>query len=91
RAGTSHTAAQARLLPGVRTLGTAGPGRREWYGARDQHRVLSVSASLGGTDLGGLAPVDPPVTFGFGSAPRGPSVVRITSTVETAEGAGTPG
>ncbi|MEU1086209.1 hypothetical protein ACFYPN_23450 [Streptomyces sp. NPDC005576] len=80
----------ARLLPGVRTLGSAGPGRREWYGARDQHRVLSVSASLGGRDLGGLAPVHPPVTFGFGSAPRAPSVVRITSTVETAGKTGDP-
>ncbi|WP_327179819.1 hypothetical protein OG599_34020 [Streptomyces sp. NBC_01335] len=81
----------ARLLPGVRTLGSAGPGRREWYGARDQHRVLSASASLGGADLGGLAPVDPPVTFGFGSAPRDPSVVRITSTVETTEEPGARG
>ncbi|MCX5401878.1 hypothetical protein [Streptomyces sp. NBC_00102] len=75
----------ARLLPGVRTLGSAGPGRREWYGARDQHRVTAASASLAGAGLGGLAPVEPPVTFGFGSAPRGPSVVRITSTVEIAE------
>ncbi|WEH38144.1 hypothetical protein [Streptomyces sp. AM 2-1-1] len=78
----------ARLLPGVRTLGSAGPGRREWYGARDQHRVVSVRAVLAGADLGGLAPVDPPVTFGFGSAPRTPSLVRITSTVETTGGRG---
>ncbi|MEU1439663.1 hypothetical protein ABZ438_37200 [Streptomyces sp. NPDC005786] len=72
----------ARLLPGVRTLGSAGPDRREWYGARDLHRVRAATAILGGRDLGVLAPVDPPVTFGFGSAPRDPSVVRVTSTVE---------
>nr|WSW64854.1 hypothetical protein OG461_00850 [Streptomyces sp. NBC_00995] len=72
----------ARLLPGVRTLGRAGPGRREWYGARDLHRVRAATAVLDGRHLGALAPVDPPVTFGFGSAPRTPSVVRVTSTVE---------
>ncbi|MFD8685966.1 hypothetical protein [Streptomyces sp. NPDC059651] len=72
----------ARLLPGVRTLGSAGPDRREWYGARDLHRVRAATAILDGRPLGGLAPVDPPVTFGFGSAPRVPAVVRVTSTVE---------
>ncbi|MEU1472793.1 hypothetical protein ABZ434_31830 [Streptomyces sp. NPDC005761] len=72
----------ARLLPGVRTLGSAGPDRREWYGARDLHRVRAATATLGGRHLGELAPVDPPVTFGFGSAPRDPSVVRVISTVE---------
>ncbi|THA75965.1 hypothetical protein E6R60_14410 [Streptomyces sp. A0642] len=76
----------ARLLPGVRTLGSAGPDRREWYGARDLHRVRAASAILGGRHLGALAPVDPPVAFGFGSAPRAPSVVRVTSTVEIAVG-----
>ncbi|WP_329538769.1 hypothetical protein [Streptomyces sp. NBC_01358] len=78
----------ARLLPGVRTLGRAGPDRREWYGARDLHRVRAATATLGARNLGGLAPVDPPVTFGFGSAPRVPSVVRVTSTVEIARGPG---
>lgn len=78
----------ARLMPGVRTLGSAGAGRREWYGARDLHRVRAATAILGGRNLGGLAPVDPPVTFGFGSAPRAPSVVRVISTVEIA---GAPG
>lgn len=72
----------ARLLPGVRTLGAAGPDRREWYGARDLRRVRAATAILDGRHLGELAPVEPPVTFGFGSAPRDPSVVRVTSTVE---------
>lgn len=70
-----------RVLPGVRTRGTAGAGRHEWYGATDQHRIVAVRASLGGLDLGALADVWPPVRFGFGSAPRRPSVVAVTTTV----------
>lgn len=72
----------ARLMPGVRTLGSAGSGRREWYGARDLRPVREARAVLGGTSLGALAPLDPPVDFGFGSAPRTPSLVRVTTTVE---------
>ncbi|MGC4908452.1 hypothetical protein ACLQ2J_22360 [Streptomyces cyaneofuscatus] len=70
------------LMPGVRTLGRAGPGRREWYGARDLRPVLAADAVLDGADLGPLAPLDPPVAFGFGSAPRTPALVRVTTTVE---------
>ncbi|GFN09228.1 hypothetical protein Smic_77840 [Streptomyces microflavus] len=70
------------LMPGVRTLGRAGPGRREWYGARDLRPVLAADAVLDGVSLGRLAPLDPPVAFGFGSAPRTPSLVRVTTTVE---------
>ncbi|MEW1612530.1 MULTISPECIES: hypothetical protein [unclassified Streptomyces] len=70
------------LMPGVRTLGRAGPGRREWYGARDLRPVLAADASLDGVHLGPLAPLDPPVAFGFGSAPRTPALVRVTTTVE---------
>lgn len=72
----------ARLLPGVRTYGSAGNGRREWYAARDLHRVTAATAVLDGTDLGGLTAVDPPVRFGFGSTPRFPALVRVTTTVE---------
>ncbi|TQS46911.1 hypothetical protein [Cryptosporangium phraense] len=68
----------ARLvLPGVRTHGSAGNGRYEWYGARDLYPIVSAD----GPDLGGLAPIDPPVRFGFGSTPRAPSLVRITTIV----------
>ncbi|MER5883211.1 hypothetical protein ABT160_05235 [Streptomyces sp. NPDC001941] len=74
------------LMPGVRTRGTAGRGRREWYGARDLHPVVGVTATWQGADLGGLAPVSPPVRFGFGSAPRAPSLTRITTTVEVGAG-----
>lgn len=70
------------MLPGVRTRGSAAGGRREWYGARDLHLLVSVSASWRGTDLGAMTDVFPPVRFGFGSAPRRPSVVRLTTTVQ---------
>ncbi|MFF8449887.1 hypothetical protein ACF06Q_19615 [Streptomyces leeuwenhoekii] len=69
------------LMPGVRTRGSAGAGRREWYGARDLRPIRVVSAAWEGTDLGGAAPVDPPVRFGFGSVPRKPALTRVTTTV----------
>ncbi|MEV4339891.1 hypothetical protein [Streptomyces sp. NPDC049590] len=74
------------LMPGVRTRGSAGAGRREWYGARDLRAVRAVTASLDGVDLGAQAPVEPPVRFGFGSVPRRPSLTRITTTVRLATG-----
>ena len=70
------------MLPGVRTRGSAGAGRREWYGAWDVHLLVSVTANWRGADLGAMADVFPPVRFGFGSTPRRPSVVRLTTTVE---------
>jgi hypothetical protein len=76
----------ARLLRGVRTHGSAGNGRREWYAVRDLHRITTATATFDGAVLGGLAPVDPPVRFGFGSAPRSPALVRITTTVELRSG-----
>ena len=69
------------LLPGVRTHGSAGNGRYEWYGARDVHPIVAASAEFDGVDLGPLTAIDPPVRFGFGSTPRDPSLVRITTTV----------
>ncbi len=72
----------ARLvLRGVRTRGSAGNGRREWYGATDQHRVLSIRGDFDAVDLGGLAPVDPPPRFGFSSTPTTPSVTTVVTTV----------
>ena len=72
----------ARLTTGLRTRGSAGNGRTEWYGVQDLHRVAAVEAGWDGEPLGGLAPVRPPVTFGFGSVPPRPSVVRVTTTVQ---------
>lgn len=71
------------ILRGVRTRGSAGGGRREYYGARHQHRVVDVVASWQGEDLGSLTPVTPPVTFGFGSTPAPPSVTSITTTIDS--------
>lgn len=71
-------------LPGVRTVGSAGGGRREYYGAHDQHRVTSLSGSWHGRDLGDLAPVSPPPRFGFSSTPPAPSLTRLTTTVARA-------
>jgi hypothetical protein len=71
----------ARLLTGLRTTGSAGNGRTEWYGVQDLHTVTDVAAGWDGAPLGALAPVHPPVTFGFGSVPPDPGVVRVTTTV----------
>ena len=68
-------------LDGVRTRGTAGGGRREWYSAQDMHRIKSVSARLDGVDLGDLRPVTPAVRFGFASTPEEPSLVRVLTRV----------
>ena len=68
-------------MRGVRTKGTAGNDRREWYGATDQHRIAAVEARLDGEDLGALADVWPPVRFGFSSTPRTPSLVSVTTTI----------
>jgi hypothetical protein len=70
-----------RVLPGVRMRGSAGGGRREFYGACDLFPVIELEGRWRGTDLGALAPVDPPVTFGFGSVPRRPSLTRLVTTV----------
>ncbi len=70
------------LLRDVRTRGTARAGRVEWYGAVDQRRVDRLDATFDGTDLGALAPVHPPVRFGFSSVPRRPGIVALTTTIE---------
>lgn len=73
----------ARLaLEGVRTRGSAGSGRRERYGATDNHRIDAVSGTFDGVDLGALADVDPPPRFGFSSTPRTPSVTTLVTIVE---------
>ncbi len=77
----------ARLaLPGVRTRGSAGGGRRETYGATDLRRVTGISGRWRGSDLGHLAPVDPDPGFGFGSTPRCPGVTSIVTTVQVPRG-----
>lgn len=70
-----------RVLPGVRTRGSAVGGREEFYGAQDLHVIESATIRWEGTDQGPLSPVDPPVRFGFGSTPRAPSFTRVTTLV----------
>ncbi len=73
--------AARRILKGVRTKGSAGGGRSEFYGAYGLHRIDCVFGTWRGTDLGTLAPVDPPVRFGFGSTPRQPVVTSLVTTI----------
>ena len=72
------------LLPGVRTRGRTRDRRRQWYGAHDLHVIIAADATLAGRDLGALRPVHPPVGFGFGSVPRRPSLVHLTTIIEAA-------
>jgi hypothetical protein len=69
------------VLRGVRTRGTAGGGRREWYGATDHHGVTGLSGSFDGADLAELRPVLPSPRFGFSSTPATPSITRVVTTV----------
>ncbi len=68
-------------MRGVRTRGTAGGGRREFYGATDLHPITAASGSWRGQDLGSLAPVSPEPGFGFGSTPTRPSVTSLVTTI----------
>ncbi|GAA2324139.1 hypothetical protein OKJ48_01465 [Streptomyces kunmingensis] len=72
----------ARLArPGVRTVGSAGSARREYYCALDEHQLTSASVRVDGHDPGPLTPVTPPVRFGFGSTPTRPTLVRVTTLI----------
>ncbi|KTR21083.1 hypothetical protein LQK89_11905 [Curtobacterium sp. C1] len=72
----------ARLVsPGSGTAGSAGNGRREYYGVTGAHDVTAVSGTWAGEPLGTLAPLDPPVAFGFASMPRVPQVVDVETTI----------
>lgn len=87
-----RTAAWARLcnpfarvlMPGVRTYGTAGNGRTEWYAARHVRRLTCARATWEGEELGSLAPVTPAVRFGFASSPARPTLTALTSYVREA-------
>ena len=70
------------VMRGVRTRGTAGGDRREWYGATSVSAVSAIEGKWRGTDLGALARVDPPCRFGFSSTPRRPSVTHVVTTIE---------
>lgn len=70
------------VMRGVRTRGSAGNGRREWYAATDHHVLRSATGSYDGVDLGALRPVSPEPGFGFSSTPERPSVTSLVTTVE---------
>ena len=70
------------VMRGVRTRGSAGNGRREWYAATDHHVLRSATGSYDGVDLGALRPVSPQPGFGFSSTPTRPSVTSLVTTVE---------
>jgi hypothetical protein len=72
------------VLPGVRTRGSAGGGRTEYYAALDLRRIEAATVRWEGADAGPLADVHPPVRFGFGSAPATPSVARVVTLVRAA-------
>lgn len=73
-----------RIIPGVRTAGTAKGGRREYYGVTDLHRIDSATVSWGGADAGPLTAIRPAVSFGFSSVPPEPSLARVRTTIEGA-------
>lgn len=73
-----------RLMPGVQTYGTAGGGRTEWYSASGVRRLSCARATWEGEELGVLAPVTPPVRFGFASSPSQPTLTSLTSYVREA-------
>ncbi|WP_207210389.1 hypothetical protein [Nocardioides zhouii] len=72
------------VLRGVRTRGTAGNDRGEWYGATAMVAVSAIEGEWRGTDLGRLAPVEPPCRFGFSSTPKRPSVTSVVTTIDRA-------
>lgn len=69
------------IVRGARTAGTAGGGRREYYGVTLARRIRSATASWDGVDLGEAGRLSPPVRFGFGSAPPEPHVVDVVTTI----------
>ena len=71
----------AVLVPGVSTAGSAGGGRREFYGVRSIRSVAGASAVWNGRDLGRLSPLKPPVRFGFSSFPPKPQIVAVTTSI----------
>uniref|UniRef100_A0A5Q5CA72 Uncharacterized protein n=1 Tax=Mycobacterium sp. (strain JLS) TaxID=164757 RepID=A0A5Q5CA72_MYCSJ len=71
----------SRLVRGVHTAGTAGHGRREFYGVRRSRRITALVGRYRDVDLVGLQPLRPPVSFGFASAPAAPQLVAVTTTI----------
>lgn len=76
----------ARLALGVHAYGVSPAGVREWYRALGWRRVVAGAATLDGTSLGAMGPVDPPLGVGFSEPPRRPSMVLIRPLLEDPTG-----
>lgn len=72
----------SRMVPGVHTAGTAGNGRREFYGVRRSRHITGATGRFEGRDLDAVAPLLPAVGFGFSSAPPAPQIVAVTTTID---------
>ncbi len=69
------------LIPGVKTAGTAAPGRREFYGVTGLHPIARASIFWEGHDAGHLAKIVPAVRFGFSSVPASPTLASVQTTI----------
>ncbi|MGZ6778202.1 MAG: hypothetical protein ACXVGO_04305 [Mycobacterium sp.] len=72
----------SRLVQGVHTHGSAGNDRVEYYGVQRSRRISAIDGHYRGHSFGGLAPLSPPVSFGFSSAPSSPQIVSVTTTID---------
>ena len=69
------------LMPGVKTAGSAGNGRTEYYGVTSALKISAASVRWHGRDQGGLTRLTPPVRFGFSSAPAAPMLVTVVTSI----------
>ena len=67
---------------GVRLFGTTPGGAKEWYRIDGYRPVVAARCSLGGADLGPLAPLAGDLGFGFGGFPRRPAFVECSPVLE---------
>lgn len=67
----------ARVAMDVRTWGTSPTGVQEWYQARTCRFLSDARATVGGRDLGAMAPLRPACGFGFSESPPRPSMVAV--------------
>lgn len=72
------------LSPGIRTAGTAAPGRREFYGVTGLRSIDGASIYWEGRDAGALADIAPAVRFGFSSVPGKPTLATVQTTIVAA-------
>ena len=74
-----------RGAEGVRGYGVSPSGVREWYTIDSYARVTHARGRINGRNLGDMAPLDPPVRFGFSEFPTKPALVRCAPLLEGSE------